>query len=236
VAYLPETFFPTDAATGTVGKTTSRTEQGLPENAFVFCSFNNSYKFNAEVFAVWMRLLAQLDDSVLWLPQHRPKVRENLCREAARHGISKERLVFAKFTDTHAEHLARLRVADLFLDTLPYNAHTTAADALRAGLPILTCLGGSFAARVAGSLLSAVGIPDLITKDLEEYEGQALRLARDRALLARLRATLETNLNVQPLFNTARYTRHLEAAYRTMHQRSLQGVAPSVICVPKCDS
>lgn len=236
VAYLPETFLPTDAATGTVGQSTSRGEQGLPENGFVFCSFNNSYKFNAEVFAVWMRLLAQLDDSVLWLPQHRPKVRENLCREAARHGISIERLVFAKYTDTHAEHLARLRVADLFLDTLPYNAHTTAVDALRAGLPILTCLGDSFAARVAGSLLSAVGIPELITKDLKEYEALALRLARDRALLARLRATLEMNLNVHPLFDTARYTRHLEAAYRTMHQRSLRGAAPSVICVPKIDS
>lgn len=234
VAYLPETFFPTDA-TGTVGKSTSRAEQGLPENGFVFCSFNNSYKFNNEVFAVWMRLLAQLDDSVLWLPQHRPKVRENLCREAARHGISKERLVFAKYTDTHAEHLARLQLADLFLDTLPYNAHTTAADALRAGLPILTCLGGSFAARVAGSLLSAVGVPELITKDLEEYEALALRLARDRAVLARLRATLKMNLNVHPLFNTARYTRHLEAAYRTMHQRSLGGAAPSDICVPQCD-
>jgi len=143
-------------------------------------------------------------------------------------------LVFANFTETHAQHLARLQLADLFLDTLPYNAHTTAADALRAGLPILTCLGGSFAARVAGSLLSAVGIPDLITRDLREYEVQALRLASDRALLARLRATLEMNLNVQPLFNTARYTRHLEAAYRTMHGRSLQGVAPNDICVPQC--
>lgn len=234
VVYLPDTFLPTDAATGAIGRTTSRAEQGLPDDGFVFCSFNNSYKFNAEVFAVWMRLLAQLDGSVLWLPQHRPKVRENLCREAARHGISRERLVFANFTETHAQHLARLRLADLFLDTLPYNAHTTAADALRAGLPILTCLGGSFAARVAGSLLSAVGIPDLITRDLREYEVQALRLASDRALLARLRATLEMNLNVQPLFNTARYTRHLEAAYRTMHGRSLQGVAPNDICVPQC--
>lgn len=226
VAGLPDTFMPTDDAVSASKTRMTRSQLGLPERAFVFCSFNNSYKFNPRIFDVWMRLLLDNPGSVLWLSGRQSKVQDNLRREANARGVSPDRLVFAEFTETHADHLARLKVADLFLDTLPYNAHTTAVDALRAGLPVLTCLGNAFAARVAASLLTAVGLPELITSDLAEYEARARWLSGNPEELARLRAKLESNLVSAPLFATERYTRHLESAYKHMHERSISGALP----------
>jgi protein O-GlcNAc transferase len=163
--------------------------------------------------------LKQVDGSVLWLRKAEPAVTQNLCREAARRGVAPERVVFAPRVPLVADHLARHRQADLFLDTLPYNAHTTASDALWAGLPVLTCLGSTFAGRVAASLLNAAGLPELITTSLDDYEALALRLARDRSLLAAIKAKLARNRQTCPLFDTARFARHIEAAYTTMWER-----------------
>ncbi|MCB1599913.1 MAG: tetratricopeptide repeat protein [Xanthomonadales bacterium] len=227
IAYLPDTFLPTDDQIVAANPAPTRVQHGLPDAAFVFCSFNNDFKFNPSIFDIWMRLLKKVENSVLWLPRGRSSAHVNLRREAAARGVSPERLVFAPFTDTHAEHVARLKLADLFLDTLPYNAHTTAVDALAAGVPLLTCMGEAFAARVAGSLLHATGMQELITTSLSEYEEKALLLARQPELLARLRKKLEANLNSGPLFDSRRYAQHLEAAYATMHQRRLRGEAPA---------
>src|SRR5262249_51576155 len=157
---------------------------------FVFCSFNNVYKLAPGTFRTWMRVLLAVPNSVLWLSQTRPVAMANLRREAERQGVAGDRLIFAPKLADNAVHLARHRVADLFLDTLPYNAHTTASDALWGGLPIVTCLGETFAGRVAGSLLKAIGLPELITTSLEEYEALVLNLARDPTLLASIRRKL----------------------------------------------
>jgi protein O-GlcNAc transferase len=179
---------------------------------------------------VWMRLLRAVEGGVLWLLDTSESVKQNLRREAAVRGVSGERLIFAPRMDL-AEHLARHRAADLFLDTLPYNAHTTASDALWAGLPVLTCAGRSFAARVAGSLLHAVGLPELVTTSLEAYEALALKLARDLVRLAELRGRLERNRATAPLFDIERYRRHLEAAYETMWDRHVRGQSPQAFDV-----
>src|SRR5262249_42022041 len=157
------------------GSKPTRHEAGLPERGFVFCCFNNNYKITAPVFEVWMRLLQTMDGSVLWLLRDNSGAEKNLCREAAARGIDPARLVFANRLPLE-DHLARHCLADLFLDTLPISAHTTASDALWAGLPVLTCRGESFAGRVAASLLNGVGLPELVTSDLEEYQGLALKL------------------------------------------------------------
>jgi predicted O-linked N-acetylglucosamine transferase (SPINDLY family) len=196
----------------------------LPERGFVFCSFNNSFKLNPPLFDVWMRILRQVDESVLWLLDANEAVRPNLCAEAERRGISRDRLVFAPRLDLEA-HLARHHAADLFLDSLPMNAHTTASDALWAGLPILTCAGRTFESRVAGSLLYAIGLPELVTTSVAAYEARAVELARDSAQLATLRARLARNRLTKPLFDIERFRRHLESAYETMwdmHQRGEQ--------------
>ena len=168
--------------------------------------------------------------SVLWLRGARDELRENLAHEAAARGIAPERVVFAAWLP-YREHLARHRLADLFLDTLPFNAHTTASDALWAGLPVLTCVGSTYAGRVAGSLLRAIGLDELITTSLEDYELLALRLATEDGLLARLRSRLLQNRRSSPLFDTARSTRHLEAAYLRMHEISQAGLPPTAFSV-----
>jgi predicted O-linked N-acetylglucosamine transferase (SPINDLY family) len=204
----------------------------LPEQGFVFCSFNNNYKITPTMFAVWMRLLQQVEGSVLWLLEGNQAAPPNLRREAAARGIAPERLVFASRVPQD-EHLARHRLADLFLDTLPCNAHTTASDALWAGLPVLTCIGGAFAGRVAGSLLRAVGLPELVTESLPDYEALALRLARDGAQLAALRQKLAAARDTCALFDSARFTRHLEAAYVTMWERCQRGESPAGFAVAR---
>ncbi|HYM18085.1 MAG TPA: tetratricopeptide repeat protein [Micropepsaceae bacterium] len=213
--YLPDTYLATDRSRLISGMPPSRGDAGLSEG-FVFASFNMSYKFAPELFDIWMRLLAKVDRSMLWLPEGNAAARRNLGQEALARGINPERLIFAPHVKAHEDYLARLRLADLFLDTLPCNAHTTATDALWAGVPVLTCKGNSFAGRVGASLLSAVGLPELITDSLEAYEALALRLARNEDDLATLRTKLAANRLTRPLFDTARFTRNLERAFIRM--------------------
>jgi len=192
----------------------------------VFCCFNNSYKINPSVFDIWMRLLRAVPGSVLWLRADNNWARAGLQREATARGVEPQRLVFAERVGSNSEHLARHRLADLFIDTLPYNAHTTASDALWVGLPVLTCTGRSFAARVAASLLHAIGLPELVTGSLPEYEALALRLATYPAELRALRNRLACNRSTHPLFDTPRWTRHLEAAYHEMWRLHCGGEPP----------
>jgi predicted O-linked N-acetylglucosamine transferase (SPINDLY family) len=178
------------------------------------------------MFAVWMRLLRRVEGSVLWLPECHASAQRNLRREAEATGIDTARLVFAPHLVSPEEHLARLSRADLFLDTLPCNAHSTASDALWAGVPVLTCMGSTFAGRVAGSLLHALGLPELVVHSLADYEAKALSLATDAAALADLKTKLARQREIAPLFDTARFTRNLETAFATMRDRTARGEAP----------
>ena len=227
VVWLPGSFMPTDSRRPISQHVPTRAAQGLPENGFVFCCFNAPFKLTPKVFAIWMRLLKTINGSVLWLSGLNEAAKANLRREAERAGVSPDRLVFAARVENHADHLARHRLADLFLDTLPYNAHATAVDALWAGLPVLTCVGPTFAGRVAASLLTATGVPELITQSLADYEALALRLAREPRLLAAIKSKLASNRDTCGLFDTASYTRHIEAAYNQMWQRHQRGEPPS---------
>lgn len=223
VVWLPDSFQPNDARRRVSERTPTRAECGLPEDAFVFCCFNNSHKISPDVFRVWTRLLAQVDGSVLWLSDANATATANLRREAERSGIAPERVIFAPKVPDLADHLARHRQADLFLDTWPYNAHTTASDALWAGLPLLTYAGGTYAARVAASLLQAVGLDELIAHSPEDYTAMALKLAHERPLLAVFKDRLVRQRATGPLFDTDRTARHIEAAYATMWQRCRDG-------------
>jgi predicted O-linked N-acetylglucosamine transferase (SPINDLY family) len=226
VVYLPDAYQANDSRREVADRNFSRPELGLPEDGFVFCCFNNNFKITSEFFAVWTRLLAATPKSVLWLLEDNASVVRNLRARAAAQGIAPERLIFAPRASP-AEHLARQRKADLFLDTLPYSAHTTASDALFVGLPLLTCLGTTFAGRVAASLLTAVGVPELVARSLDEYEALAKRLAHDPAALRAIREKLAANAKSYPLFDTARITRALEAAFTTMRERVGRGEPPA---------
>jgi len=225
IVHLPDSYQPTDSKRRVSANVPKRSEIGLPEDAFVFCCFNNSYKLSPPVFDVWMRLLQSVERSVLWLTVAGDLTRMNLRREAERRGVEADRLVVTDRVD-HADYLARQVLADLFLDTLPNNAHGTGSNALAAGLPILTCRGGTFAGRVGASLLHAAGLPELVTDSLEEYEALALKLAVDRDLLRSLRRKLEANRASRALFDTARLCRHVESAYETMWNRYERGEPP----------
>jgi len=214
LAYLPNCFFPLDTSRS-FGKCPSRAEAGLPQDAFVFCSFNNNWKLTEPVFTLWMRLLAAVPGSVLWLKQAGDKAKANLLAAASARNIEPHRLIFAAAAPLDV-HLARHQLADLFLDSLPYNAHATACDALWAGLPVLTQRGSAYAGRVAASLLTAAGLPELITETAEDYESLALALARDPARLGALRDRLAANRATASLFDTPRLARDLEAAYLAM--------------------
>jgi predicted O-linked N-acetylglucosamine transferase (SPINDLY family) len=226
VVYLPDSYQVNDDRRQIATHTPSRTAAGLPENNVVFCCFNNSYKITPELFTVWMRLLDQVKGSVLWLLESNTDATANLRLAAEQHGISAQRLVFAPRLPPE-QHLARQRLADLFLDTLPYNAHTTASDALWAGLPVLTCTGNGFAARVAGSLLHALDLPELITESLAEYEALALKLANDPQQLTAIRNKLAINRETHPLFATDRFRLHLETAYQMIWQRQQANLQPT---------
>jgi predicted O-linked N-acetylglucosamine transferase (SPINDLY family) len=232
VAWLPDTFMIGASAHHIGEQTPPRSALGLPEDGFVFQCFNQSYKIDPPVFDVWMRLLQAVDGSVLWLKDNHPVSTRNLRGEAERRGIAPERLVFAPSVDALADHLARQRQADLFLDTLYYNAHTTAVDALAADVPVVTCLGAAFPSRVAASLLGAAGLPELVTHSLPDYEALALKLAHDRTLLAALKARLSQNRGVFPLFDLARFTRNIERAYVAMWERAQRGERPHHFAVP----
>jgi protein O-GlcNAc transferase len=225
IVHLPDCYQVNDSQREIAAGTPTRREAGLPDEGFVFCCFNNNHKITPPVFDAWMRLLGAVEGSVLWLLQDNDDARENLRKEAWARGIDPARLVFATRLEPEA-YLARYRLADLFVDTLPYNAHTTASDALWAGLPLLTCRGASFAGRVATSLLHAAGLPELAARDLGEYEALALRLATDASLLRSLRHRLEQNRSSCPLFDTDRFRRHIESAYTTMWELQRRGESP----------
>jgi len=226
IVTLPDAYQCNDSKRPISERTPARTEMGLPDSGFVFCCFNATYKITPAIFDIWMRLLREVEGSVFWLFESNASAARNLRKEAQARGVAPERLVFATRVKLE-DHLARHRLADLWLDTLPYNGHTTASDALWAGLPVLTCTGTTFAGRVATSLLHAVGLPEMTTRSLAEYEALALKLARDADALAAIKAKLARNRESYPLFDTARFCGHLEAAFTTMWERSMRGEPPS---------
>ena len=214
LALLPDTYQPNDTQRP-VARSQRRKAYGLPEQGFVFCCFNQTFKILPDAFDVWMNLLKQVPNSVLWLLECNALSKANLIKEAEKRGVTKERLIFAPRV-AMAEHMARHTCADLFLDTLPYNAHTTTSDALWMGLPVLTCSGNTFASRVAGSLLKAAELPELITYSLQEYQAKALALANNPQELNRIKTHLMTKKKQLPLFNTTQFSRDLEAIYKRM--------------------
>ncbi|ADU98291.1 tetratricopeptide repeat protein [Alicycliphilus denitrificans] len=230
VVYLPHSYQVNDSKRRIADRAFTREALGLPATGFVFCCFNNNYKILPQMLDGWGRILHAVEDSVLWLLEDNPAVSRNLLREAQARGIAPQRLVFAQRMPLD-EHLARHRLADLFLDTLPCNAHTTASDALWAGLPVLTCAGQSFASRVAASLLHAVGLPELVTETQGAYEARAIALARDAGQLDALRSRLHAQAPASPLFDARRFARDLEAAYVVMHARAVQGLPPEAFKV-----
>jgi predicted O-linked N-acetylglucosamine transferase (SPINDLY family) len=230
VVYLPGCYQVNDGRREISPHTPSRAECGLPEKGFVFCSFNNSYKITPEMFDAWMGLLEAVPGSVLWLLEGNGFAPAHLRREAEARGVAAQRLVFAPRCPL-PEHLARHRLAELFLDTFPVNAHTTASDALWAGCPVLTLAGETFVSRVAGSLLHAMGLPELVARSLEDYRATALRLAKDADLLAHLRTRLEANRKTSPLFDAGQFARNLEKAYATMWEIYACGEKPRAFAV-----
>ena len=232
IVYLLDTFQAGDeraSSTGSAPRPT-RASQGLPEQALVYCCFNSGFKLTPAVFSVWTRLLTASPGAVLWLLGEDSGFKARLRTEAARRGIEPQRLVFAPRV-SYPEHLARLPLADLFLDTLPYNAGVSATDALWSGVPVLTCAGEALASRMAGGLLKAAGLPELITASLEDYESQALALAAEPQRLETYKTRLLASRATSPLFDGARTCRHLEAAYRGMYERSQRGLPPAAFAV-----
>ena len=212
VIWLPDCYQPNDPETPVDPVISQRESLGLPEQATVFCSFNTDYKIEVQMFACWMRILRAAPASVLWLIVRSDEARENLCRSAVAYGIDPTRLVFASPLPK-PKHIARMRVADVALDTLPVNGHTTTTDALLAGIPVITCMGEHFASRVAGSILKSIGMDDLVVHDLKSYERLAVALAADSGQLRKVKTRLEMNKGIYPLFDIDRYVKNLEAAY-----------------------
>jgi predicted O-linked N-acetylglucosamine transferase (SPINDLY family) len=230
VIYLPNSYQVNDRKRVISDKQFSRAELGLPKDSFVFCCFNNNYKILPTTFDGWMRILIAVDSSILFLYAENKWVRSNLINEALKKGVSSERLVFGEYLEPD-EYLARYKICDLFLDTFPYNAGTTASDALWAGLPVLTMMGESFASRMAASLLTAIDLPELITSSQEQYETLAIELATNPAKLKDIKTKLETNRLTTPLFDTPRFTKHLEEAYTKMYERYHVDLPPEHIYI-----
>jgi predicted O-linked N-acetylglucosamine transferase (SPINDLY family) len=226
IVYLPDCYQPADRKRVASTRRFTRADQGLPETGFVFSCFSTSHKLLPEMFDLWSRLLRAAEGSVLWLSGMKDAAQRNLKREAETRGVASERIVFAQFVSDPKDHLSRMSLADLFLDTLPHNAHTTATDALIAGVPVITALGTTFPAHVAASLLTAAGLPELVTHALMEYEALALALVRDPGRLALLKAKLAANRANSRLFDTPRFARHIEAAYHAMRERAERGAPP----------
>jgi predicted O-linked N-acetylglucosamine transferase (SPINDLY family) len=235
IIYLPNCYQVSDSKRQVSDREFSRTELGLPAKGFVFCCFNNSYKIHPSTFASWMRILKQVEGSVLWLLQDNPFMVENLKREALAQGIASERLVFAGRV-SYADYLARFKAADLFLDTLPYNAGTTANDALFAGVPVLTAQGRSFVSRMASSLLHALHLDELVVSSYAAYESQAIALAQDPMQLSQIKTKLAAAHKSAPLFDTASTTKQIEAAYEKIVQRSQAGLPPETIHIDNVNS
>jgi protein O-GlcNAc transferase len=231
VVWLPGSYQANDSRRHVSAHTPTRRDCGLPEDAFVFCCFNNAFKLAPDTFRIWMNVLKAVDNSVLWLSDTNSTAKENLRRECERYGVSRQRLIFAPKLPNHADHLARNRLADLFLDTLPYNAHTTASEALWAGLPVLTQIGETFVGRVAASLLQAIGLSELITTSAKAYEELAIELATNPEKLAAIKRRLAANRHTASLFDTKLFARRIEAAYEAIYQRHQAGLSPDHIHV-----
>ena len=232
LVYLPNAFIPTDATRAVSAPPFSRADFGLPEFGVVFCCFNNSYKLNPSIFSLWLGILGKVDDSVLWLSESNSTATANLRKAATINHINPNRLIFAKRVPLNADHLARHRLADLFLDTLPFNAHTTAIDALWAGLPVITQIGETFAGRVAASLLTAIGLPELITSTSQDYASIAVELANNPEKLCGIKQKLASKRLTSPLFDTKLFTKHIETAFKSMYERHHTGLQPDHIYVP----
>jgi predicted O-linked N-acetylglucosamine transferase (SPINDLY family) len=231
VVYLPDTYMVDDSMRIPSPRIFIREECGLPKNDFVFCCFNNSHKFNPQVLDSWSRILLKVENSVLWIPENNQYFMSNVVIEFEKRGIHSKRIIFAKRIELMADHLARSSLADIFLDTYPYNAHTTTMDSLKAGVPVLTLMGESFTSRVAASLLNAIGLPELITTTQSEYEDTAIELAMNPQKLASIKQKLASNRLTAPLFNTPRFTKNLEAAYIKMYERYQSGSEPEPLFI-----
>jgi predicted O-linked N-acetylglucosamine transferase (SPINDLY family) len=234
IVYLPDSYQVNDSRRSISAKPCTRADEGLPKTGFVYCCFNNNYKITPGMFDIWMRILGRVEHSVLWLYEDNPGASSNLRKEAAARGVAPDRLIFANFRPL-VEHLARLRLADLFLDTVPYNAHTTASDALWAGLPVLTCMGECFASRVAASLLRAIHLPELIAPTHDAYESLAAELALDPHRARAIKGHLQRNRLTTPLFDTRAFTRHIELAYSAMYARYRENMSPEDINIQRLD-
>ncbi len=230
--YMPECHQVNDRKRATGSAPKSRTEYGLPEEGVVYCSFNETKKITPDVFEAWMRILARVPGSVLWLASQKTGTADNMRRHVAACGIDTERVIFAERIPNHNDHMSRYRVCDLYLDTLLYNGHTTASDALWVGCPVLTTLGNTYQTRVAASLLDAMGMPEMVAPSLAGYEDLAVRVGHDAAFRAALRAKVETNRLSSPLFDTPRFTRHLEWAFEHMWDAYVDGRSPTAFDVP----
>jgi predicted O-linked N-acetylglucosamine transferase (SPINDLY family) len=222
---LPNAYLPGDRKRTMAERTPTRGECGLPAVGTVFCCFNNSFKITPSIFDIWMTVLKRVEGSVLWLSHDNDDAPANLQLQAQRRGVDPGRLVFARRLPRLDDHLARYRLVDLFLDTLPYNAHVTAADALWSGAPVLTCPGTTFVGRVAASLLHAAGLPELVARNPADYEDIACRLGANPRIVADLKVRLAANRSTQPLFQTARLCRDIERAFQKMYRRSQEGRA-----------
>ena len=231
IVSLPYTYMVDDSKRLPSSRVFTRTECGLPENAFIFCCFNNDYKFNPQVLDSWARILLATKDGVMWIPKHNEYLVGNLTSEFERRSIDSKRIIFSQRQDLMADHLARYMLADLFLDTFPFNAHTTAVDSLKAGVPVLTLMGQSFASRVAASLLNAVGLPELITNTQEEYEALAIELALNPKKLLDIKLNLAKNRLTAPLFNTLLFANNLETAYIKMYESYQADMKPDHITI-----
>jgi len=210
-------------------KSFTRKDFGLPEDSFILACFNASYKITPTTFSSWMHILGIVDNSVLWLSNMSQSAVNNLKASATKHGINSDRIIFSTRIPLINDHLNRIRLANLFIDTFPYNAHTTTSDALRVGLPVLTQMGKSFASRVAASLLNAVGLPELITTNQEAYESLAIELAMNPEKIQKIKNKLINNLPSSPLYNTKLFTQHLESAYQKMYHRYQDDLSPDHI-------
>jgi predicted O-linked N-acetylglucosamine transferase (SPINDLY family) len=231
VVYLPHTYMVDDSKRAASTRVFTREECGLPENTFIFCCFNNDYKFNRQVLDGWSKILLEVKNSVLWVSENNEYFRVNIVNEFQSRGIDSSRIIFAQRVELMKDHLARYALADLFLDTYPYNAHTTALDSLKAAVPVLTLMGPSFASRVAASLLNAIALPELITNTQEEYETLAIELATNPRMFAGIKLKLANNRKTAPLFNTPLFTKNLESSYIKMMERYRADLQPDHIFI-----
>ena len=231
IAYLPHSYMVDDSKRLPSGRSFSKAELDIPENKFIFCCFNNSYKLNEATLDSWAKIISKTPNSVLWLSENNVEFRNNLLKSFAKRGIDPNQIIFAGRLESMGDHLARYQIADLFLDTLPFNAHTTAIDALKAGVPLLTLTGRAFAGRVGASLLQAINLPELITHSREEYESLAIRLATQPERLELIKKKLALNIDKSPLFNTKLYTSHIELTYIEMYERYKADLPPEHLFV-----